>query len=134
MFLFPEHQERYEEFIRRDGTQPRDLERIAMLYIFAGFGYLGDRIEYFYDFEGRMIRPEGFCEVDLTSSSRALVELAFNLYNNYPCGTVVDLFASLDENNRRLAIEAIKIRFGIGETKGSRYTHGNEQFKWRRKR
>lgn len=115
MFLFPEHQERFEQFIQQDGTHPKDRERQALFYIFAGYRDLGDRIDHFYDFEGRMIRPEGFGEVDLTSSSRALVELAFNLYNNYECGTVVDLFASLDERNRRLAVEAIKIRFGVEE-------------------
>lgn len=115
MFLFPEHQERYEGFIRQDGTHPKDRERQALFYVFAGFGELVGKIDQFNDFEGRMIRPEGFEEVDLTSGSKALVELAFNLYNNHPCGTVVDLFASLDERNRRLALEAIKIRFGVGE-------------------
>lgn len=60
-----------------------------------------------------MIRPEGFEDVDLTNSTRAMVGLAFNLYNNYPCGTVVDLFANLDERNRQLAVEAIKLRFGM---------------------
>ncbi|GED28648.1 hypothetical protein BAG01nite_47500 [Brevibacillus agri] len=116
IFLFPEHQERYEQFIRQDGTHPKDRERQALLYVFAGFRDLGDRIEHFYDFEGRMIRSEAFEEVNLTSSSRAMVELAFNLYNNYPCGTVVDLFANLDERNRQLAIKAIKIRFGVNES------------------
>lgn len=116
MFLFPEHQERYEEFMRRDGTHPKDRERQALFFVFAGVEDLGDRINHFYEFEGRMIRPEGFEEVDLTSSSRAMVELAFNLYNNYPCGTVVNLFANLDERNRQLAVEAIKIRFGVDET------------------
>lgn len=115
MFLFPDHQERFEQFIKQDGTHPKDRERQALFYVFAGFGDLGNRIWHFYDFEGRMIRPEAFEEVDLTSGSKALVELAFNLYNNYPCGTVVDLFASLDERNRQLVLEAIKIRFGIVE-------------------
>jgi len=89
MFLFPEHQERYEQFLRQDGTHPKDRERQALFYIFAGYKDLGDRIKHFYDFEGRMIRPEAFQAVDLTSGSRALAELAFNLYNNMPCGTVV---------------------------------------------
>ncbi|QRG65990.1 DUF6075 family protein [Brevibacillus choshinensis] len=117
MFLFPDHQERFEQFIKQDGTHNKDRERQALFYVFTGFGDLGDRIKHFYDIEGRMIRPEGFEEVDLTSGSKALVELAFNLYNNYPCGTVVDLFANLDERNRRLALEAISLRFGITEIK-----------------
>ncbi|WP_428993669.1 DUF6075 family protein [Brevibacillus choshinensis] len=40
---------------------------LALFYVFAGFRDLGNRIENFYDFEGRMIRPEGFEEVDLQS-------------------------------------------------------------------
>jgi len=120
MFLFPEHQDRYEQFLRQDGTHPKDRERQALFYIFAGYKDLGDRIEHFYDFKGRMIRPEAFQAVDLTSGSRALAELAFNLYNNYECGTIVDLFVNLDERNRRLAVEAIKLRFGV-ENRGWEY-------------
>jgi hypothetical protein len=120
MFLFPEHQGRYEQFLKQDGTHPKDRERQALFYIFAGYKDLGDKIEHFYDFESRMIRPEAFQAVDLTSGSRALAELAFNLYNNMPCGTVVDLFANLDERNRRLAVEAIKLRFGV-EKQGREY-------------
>lgn len=114
-FSFPEHQVRFEQFIEQDGTHPNDRERQALFYVFAGYRDLGDRIEHFYDLEARMIRPEAFEVVDLTSSSRALVELAFNLYNNYQCRTVVELFASLDERNRRLEVEAIKIRFRVEE-------------------
>ncbi|ALS24941.1 DUF6075 family protein [Paenibacillus naphthalenovorans] len=79
MFLFPEHQERYDQFLKQDGTHPKDRERQALFYIFAGYKYLGDRIEHFYDLEGRMIRPEAFQVVDLTSGSRALAELALQL-------------------------------------------------------
>ncbi|MGF9796778.1 DUF6075 family protein [Brevibacillus agri] len=68
MFLFPQQQKRFKDFIRRDGTHPKDRERQALFFVFAGFDDLGDRIEHFYDFEGRMIRPEAFEEVDLTSS------------------------------------------------------------------
>lgn len=35
MFLFPEHQYRYDEFIRRDGTNLKDRERQALFYVFA---------------------------------------------------------------------------------------------------
>jgi hypothetical protein len=59
-----------------------------LFYVFAGYEDLGDSIEHFYDFEGRIIRPEGFDDEDLTSRSRAMVELAYNLYNNYQCGAI----------------------------------------------
>ena len=113
MFLFPEHQERYEQFIKQDKTHPKDRERQALLYVLAGCKDLGERADLFYDFNDRLIRPENFNQVDLTSGTRSLLELAYNLYNNYPCRTVVDLFASLDELNKQLAVEAIKIRFGL---------------------
>ncbi len=35
-------------------------------------------------------------------------------------GTIVDLFANLDERHRRLAVEAIKLRFGV-EKQGREY-------------
>ncbi|WP_397376440.1 DUF6075 family protein [Paenibacillus sp. MER 78] len=46
-----------------------------------------------YDFGERNIRPEAFEEIDLTSGTRALLELAFNLYNNYPSRSIVSYLA-----------------------------------------
>jgi len=111
MFLFPDHEEQYQKLIQRDGTNPSDVERKAMFYIFAGNQDLLNKVEILYDFEERMIRPECFRSIDLSTSAKDLVELAFNLYNNYYCGTVVEMFSYLDQQNRRLAIEAIKMRF-----------------------
>ncbi|WP_071396626.1 DUF6075 family protein [Bacillus tuaregi] len=115
MFLGQEHKVRFDYFFKRDGTHQMDVERQAMFYIFAGNGELMDKLDFFYDFSERMIRIEGFDEVCLSSSAKSLVELGFNLYNNYPCGTVVDLFGNLDEKNRRLALNAIKLRFKMEE-------------------
>lgn len=113
MYLFQEHQEKYKHFICRDGTHPKDTERQALFYVLAGCHEFVERVNQFYDFRERIIRPESFGEVDLSSGIRSLLELAYNLYNNYPSGTVVDLFANLDERHRWLAVEAIKIRFGV---------------------
>lgn len=113
MFLFPEHQERFEQFTRQDGTHSKDRERQALFYVLAGCRDLGERVDLFYDFRERLIRPESFSEVDLTSGTRSLLELGYNLYNNFPCGSVVDLFACLDGLNKLMAVEAIKIRFGL---------------------
>lgn len=80
-----------------------------------------------YDFEERTIRFEVFEETDLTSGTKALVELVFNLYNGLPCRSIVDLFACLDERNRDLAIRAIRMRFRIGEDSG------NKKMRWERR-
>lgn len=47
MFLFPEHQERYEQFIKQDKTHPKDRERQALLYVLAGCKDLGERADLF---------------------------------------------------------------------------------------
>lgn len=106
-------EENYKHLINRDGTQNEDVERKALFYILGGNEDLYGKIEYIYDFKERAIKTdclEG--TVDLSSGSLRLVKLAFNLYNGYPTD-VFDTFAGLDEDNRVLAIEAIKIRFSI---------------------
>ncbi|WP_175638335.1 DUF6075 family protein [Metabacillus schmidteae] len=111
MFLCQDHQERFKCFLEQDGTHNLDVERKAMFYIFSGISELADKIPFFYDFSERMIRIEGYDEASLSSSEKSLVKLGFNLYNNSPCGTVVDLFGNLDEKNRMLALNAIQFRF-----------------------
>lgn len=111
MFICKDHEERYSFFIQQDRTNHQDVERQAMFYIFAGNNELAGKIHYFYDFVERMIRIDGSEEVSLSSSAKLLVELGFNLYNNYPCGTIVELFGNLDNNNQALALNAVKIRF-----------------------
>lgn len=116
MFLSHDHEERFNELLERDNTRLKDNERQALFFVLSGNEDLFRKIDAFYDFEDHSIRPEGFNEVDLTSSTKALVELAFNLYNNYShveseMKSVLDLFASLDENNFELALMAIRVRF-----------------------
>lgn len=113
MFQFPNHEERFEGFLQRDGTHTQEVERNAMFYIFAGNDELRGKMGVFYDLDHRMIRTEGFGEVGLSSSATALIRLAFNLYNNYPCGTVVELFSNLDERNLQLAFQGIQSRFNV---------------------
>ncbi|QUI22734.1 hypothetical protein HZI73_10720 [Vallitalea pronyensis] len=64
-------------------------------------------------FEEGVIRTEAFQDIDLCTSSRNLLELAFNLYNNYEGDsktTVLDMFYGLDEQNFQVAMGAIKYR------------------------
>lgn len=105
--------ERYDELIEKDGTYKGDNEREALFYILAGNMDLYRKVDYIYDFKERAITPE--ClegGVDLPSSSRRLIKLAYNLFNSYPAD-VIDSFAGLDEDNFNLALNAIKIRFNL---------------------
>lgn len=116
MFLNDDQEKNFNELISQDKTNEKDVERKALFYIFAGNEDLYNKVNNFYDFEENSIRLEGFEEVDLTSSSRSLVELAFNLYNNYShldkeMKSVLDLFGDLDIENFELALQAIRVRF-----------------------
>jgi len=84
-----------------------------LFYIIAGNDDLFSKANSIYDFEENTIKTE--ClegGVDFCSSSRKLVKLGYNLFNGYDASVVV-VFEGWDEDNTKLAIEAIKIRFNI---------------------
>jgi len=117
MFLNSEHKKQYERFLEMDRTHEQDRERKALFFILAGSKDLTSKgIENFYDFSEHMMKfhPEELQEVTgkFCSSSRALLHLAVNLYNDsYESLSFTDTFRNLDSENYRLALEAIKIRF-----------------------
>ena len=106
------HEQRLQELLAKDKTHPKDMERKAMFYILSGNDDLYSKVHHIYDFQENSIKSE--ClesdNVDLSSSARRLINLAFNLYNGLPAD-VSDTFYLLDEDNSQLAIEAIKLRF-----------------------
>lgn len=108
-----EEKERFEKLLKRDGTNPLDMERKAFFFVIGSNMALYHLTDELYDFKERMIKPECFVRLSLSTGLHDLIELAYNLYNNYPSGTICEVFSSLDPENRRLAIEAIKLRFGI---------------------
>jgi len=113
MFLFPNHQRNFENLLERDRTHPSDIERRAMFYIFAGNDEIMGRIDDVYEFGEGMIHLDTDNWIALVSSgARALILLGYNLYNGYPCGTIMDVFRNLDELNCELAINGIRIRLG----------------------
>lgn len=116
-FINTNHVTRYNTLIQRDDTHEKDIERRSMFYIFAGVDDLYAKINHLYDFGEQIIMPETLEEfkIDLTSSMRTLVKLGFNLYNGYPSDAFRDTFAPLDETNRQLVLEALKIRFRIND-------------------
>ena len=102
----------YQKILEKAKVPEGDLERKSLFYILANNNDLYYKINAIYDFEDNSIKSE--ClengEVDLCSSSRKLIKLAYNLYNGYGAD-VLETFAVLDEDNFDLAIKAIKIRF-----------------------
>lgn len=104
---------RYRQLLERSDAPHGDIEREALFYILSGNEELYSKINLLYDFNENIIKVAVLDEdVDLSSSARNLLKLGFNLYNGYEA-SVVDVFNGLDEDNARLAIEAIKIRFDI---------------------
>lgn len=117
-FLNKEHEVNFNELIQKDNTHPRDTERYSLFYIIAGNEDLFRKRKFLYDFESNGIKANCLDDgnVDLSSSAKALVRLAFNLFNSYEdkYTTPIDIFYSLDDKNYSLAMNSIDIRFGRG--------------------
>lgn len=109
--------ERFNELLKRDGTNPRDLERQSLFYIlaYANEGDLFNKVNYIYDFEDNCIKLECLEEstVDLCSSAVSLICLGFNLFNGYveERSDVLSILGGLDDTNYNIAKKAIDIRF-----------------------
>lgn len=117
-FLNKEHAVNFNELIQKDNTHPRDTERYSLFYIIAGNEDLFRKRKFLYDFESNGIKANCLDDgnVDLSSSAKALVRLAFNLFNSYEdkYTTPIDIFYSLDDKNYSLAMNSIDIRLGRG--------------------
>lgn len=114
-----DHSDYYEEFIKRDKTNPRDPERKALFYLLALNDNCRSNINRLYDFKNHQIKFEGLSSSFQTSGSLAITKLAFNLYNNfngetgdytYKYMTPLDIFSSVDRDDMIYLWEAINIR------------------------
>lgn len=115
-YLSKEHERRFQDLIAEDHTSVFDKERQSLFYILAGNRDLYEKRRFVYDNQEHCIIPrlrQKGKRVDLSSGAKALVHLGFNLYNgrNQKDVSVCDIFGSLDEENRKLAWNAIQIRF-----------------------
>ncbi|GMQ60459.1 hypothetical protein AN1V17_48590 [Vallitalea sediminicola] len=106
-FLSMEHKKRVLNLLQRENTYPRDVERLALFYIIAGNTDVHRKVNNIYNFEHHQIKPDCLydCRVDFCNSSRALVKLAYNLFNGYQDKNVspFDLLLDLDMGNFHLA-------------------------------
>lgn len=113
-FLSSKHMENYLDLITEDQMRTGDMERASLFYIISGNDDLYRKRWYIYDLKDHSIkRCFDNTDVDFSSSIKALVRLGFNLYNGWSdeYTTPVDLLGCLDDNNRKLARNAIHIRF-----------------------
>jgi len=119
-FLSKDHENKLMDLINRDSAYPKYLERISLFYILSGNDDLYIKSRSIYDFENHQIEPNCLQQdssIDLCSSSRALIKLAYNLFSSYQVNNTspMDLLSILDTDNFWLAIESIKIRFDYSE-------------------
>lgn len=113
-FMNKKHEDRLFGLMAADSAQEWDTERISLFYIISGNDDLYSKRNAIYNFKEHSIkRCLEEAEVDFSSGMCALIRLGFNLYNGYrDCQTTpLDLFWNLDEYNRRIAENAIRLRF-----------------------
>lgn len=107
--------DKYMSLIDKDNTHKSDLERKSLFYILAGNYDLYEKKHFIYDFEERSINLECLESdfLDFSTSARKLLELAFNHFNGMNKADVSEILSVLDEDNLKLAIDSMKIRYGL---------------------
>ena len=114
VFLRSKHMENYLDLVMEDQMCTGDVERASLFYIISGNDDLYRKQRFIYDTKDHSIkRCLDNTDVDFSSSIKALIRLGFNLYNGWSdeYTTPVDLLGCLDDNSRKLAKNAIQIRF-----------------------
>lgn len=109
--LTKEHTERFFKLIGKDNTVSTDRDRIALFFIISGINDLYTKVNNLYDFKNHWIKDDCFEKVDFSNSIKKMLQLAFNLYNNSTAPAPLDLFSTLDNDNYRIAMKAINIKF-----------------------
>ena len=118
-YLNKEHEERYKILIKKLGLNYEDRERMALFYLVAGNSDLYKQLDKIYDFKNQQLcclTEDGqvdFSNIYTSSSSKALLLLAIQLYNNGTDISVSETFKYLDADTAKLALNAIKIRYKI---------------------
>jgi len=114
IFIDDSHKSRYLELIEKAKVHRCDFERHALFYIISGNKDLYQKKYSIYDFCENAISIDSITSgiVDFSSSSKALIRLAYNLYNGYrdDYTSPLSLLGSLDTKNLFLAYQAIQIR------------------------
>ncbi|HRD21059.1 MAG TPA: DUF6075 family protein [Fervidobacterium sp.] len=122
IFTDNDHKERYLELIKKANVNIRDLERLSLFYIVSGNEDLYKKKYYIYDFYENAISSDCITsdKVDFCSSSKALIRLAYNLYNGFrdDYTSPLSILGGLDSKNLFLAYQAILIRLKATKISG----------------
>jgi hypothetical protein len=113
-FLDSQHKNKFNTLIEKDNTHQDDSERQALFYIISGNKELFEKHNLLYDFQNSYANTDCFEKgIDLTSTSKSLLRLGFNLYNSYgdKYTTPIDILCNLNKQNYDLAIQSMNIRF-----------------------
>ena len=114
IFIGNSHKSRYLNLVATAGIHECDVERHSLFYIISGNADLYLKKGTIYDFCENIILSDCLMpgKVDFCSSSKALIRLAYNLYNGYSDGYTnpLMLLYGLDSTNLFLACQAILIR------------------------
>lgn len=95
-----------------DKTNKEDFERISFFYIIGSVLELYNNKDNIYNFEEHCINLDFLENTSICSSSKKLLCLGFNLYNNFSNNyTTLDILSCLDTERLEIALDAIKIRF-----------------------
>lgn len=114
LFTNPAHRRNYQNLITEDNMFHDDMERASLFYIISGNEDIYKKRQYIYHCGEHCIKD---ClehgSVDLSSGMRSMIRLGFNLYNGWSdeYTTPIYLFGNLDEQNRKVAYNALLMRF-----------------------
>lgn len=107
------HAERFSELCEISGRSS-DRERLPLFYILSAFDDIFNSCEDIYDLHSNSIMPESMAAVEYSYNSHAaLVELGCHLYNSANPANVCEILMQCGSRERLVALEAIKIRFGM---------------------
>lgn len=122
-FLNEKHKERFQELMRRGDISINDMERVPGMYILSGTDDLFRKANDIYDFEKGWFKVDIKCceecnsreveweKASLSSSQEKLATLAFDIYSARSHVGVCELFRILDQDNVKLAMNAISMKY-----------------------
>lgn len=115
-FLNDNHKERFEKLMLKGNISKTDKERYIGMYVISGDEYLFDKIEDLYNFDDRcyivdFVEDKLKFKRDLSTSEKAIMTFAFDIFTGENNIGINDLFSVLDIQNRQLILNAIKYRY-----------------------
>ena len=120
-FLNSQHEENFNNLIKKAEVRNGDIERKSLFYIISGNNDLFKQVNNIYNFKDDELQErketlEGdlyFPNVLTSNSSQKLLNLAVQLFNNTKDQNVLDTFSGLDSENFQIALNAIRLRFNF---------------------